>query len=79
MKLTKYMKSQFMSLHPYRSEKVTFHFYFPKSGQFKHFPSNISVNGIVTARGGANDIKVVDSKKITKIENFIDIIHAGTQ
>lgn len=73
------MKSQFVSLHPYRSEKVTFHFYFPKSGSFQHFPSNISVNGIVTAKSGTNAIKVVDSKKITKIDNFIDIIHAGTK
>jgi hypothetical protein len=58
---------------------VVFHFYFPVVGDFKHFPSNVSVNGIVTARGGANDIKVVDSKKITKISNFIDILHAGTK
>jgi hypothetical protein len=50
--------------------KVVFHFYFPESGQYKHFPSNISVNGIVTARGGANDITVVDSKRISKIESF---------
>lgn len=73
------MKSQFISLHPYRSEKVVFHFYFPHAGEFKHFPTNVSTNGVVTARGGANQMTVVDSKKITKITNFIDIIHAGTQ
>lgn len=73
------MKSQYVSLQPYRSYKVVFHFYFPIAGSFKHFPSNISVNGIVTARGGANEIKVVDSKRISKIESFDDILHAGTK
>ena len=70
LKHTKYVKSQYLALQPYRSHKVVFHFYFPKAGSFKHFPSNISVNSIVTARGGANDIKVVDSKKLSKIESF---------
>ncbi len=79
MKHTKYMKSQYVSLQPYRSHKVVFHFYFPVAGAFKHFPSNISVNGVVTARGGANDIKVVDSKRISKIESFDDILHAGSK
>ena len=66
-------------MQPYRSQKIVFHFYFPKAGQFKHFPSNVSVNGVVTARGGANDINVVDSLKLTKIDSFLDIIHAGTK
>lgn len=73
------MKSQYVSLQPYRSHKVVFHFYFPNAGTFKHFPSNISVNGVVTARGGANDIKVVDTKRISKIESFDDILHAGSK
>jgi hypothetical protein len=79
LKLTKYMKSQFVSLMPYRSLKVQFHFYFPISGTFKHFPSNISVNGIVQARGGANELVIVDSKRISKIESFEDILHAGSK
>jgi hypothetical protein len=79
LKLTKYMKSEHVALQPYRSHKVVFHFYFPKAGKFKHFPSNISVNSVVTARGGANDIKVVDSKKLSKIESFEDILHAGNK
>jgi hypothetical protein len=33
----------------------------------------------VTARGGANNIKVVDSKKLSKIESFQDILHAGSR
>ncbi len=33
----------------------------------------------MTARGGANNIKVVDSKKLSKIESFQDILHAGSK
>lgn len=58
---------------------MVFHFYFPAKGEFKHFPTNVSTNGVVTARGGANNMKVVDSKKIDKISSFVDVIHAGTQ
>ena len=79
LQLTKYMKSQFVSLQPYRSHKVVFHFYFPSAGRFQHFPSNISVNGVVTARGGANELLVVDSKRMNKIETFVDILHTGNK
>lgn len=76
---TKYMKSQFMQLQPYRSEKRTFHFYFPTSGQFAHFPSNVAATGVVTARGGHNELRVVDHKKITQVSNFDDLLLAGSQ
>jgi len=33
----------------------------------------------VTARGGANEMTVVDSKKISKIQSFEDILHAGSK
>jgi len=70
LRLTKYMKSHHISLQPYTTQKVVFHFYFPTAGTFHHFPSNISVDGVVTARGGANEIVVVNSRRLTKIESF---------
>jgi hypothetical protein len=79
LKLTKYMKSQHVSLQPYRSHKIEFDFYFPTAGKFRHFPSNISVNAVVSARGGGNEITVVDSRKISKITSFVDLVHAGTK
>jgi len=33
----------------------------------------------VTARGGANELLVVDSKRMNKIETFIDILHSGNR
>jgi hypothetical protein len=49
---TKYMKSVFMSLEPYTTNKTTFSFYFPSPGSFRHFPSMISKDQIVVAKGG---------------------------
>ena len=37
------------------------------------------MDGVVTARGGANELVVVDSRRLTKIESFQDLLHAGTK
>jgi hypothetical protein len=47
---TKYMKSQQQSLQPYTTQKVIFYFYFPKGGEYSHFPSNVAVEGKIVAR-----------------------------
>lgn len=39
---TKYMKSVQQTLQPYTTQKLIFHFYFPKAGEFSHFPSNVA-------------------------------------
>jgi len=51
MKKTKYMKSVPLTLNSYSTEKVCFQFYFPSHGQKGHYPSNVSINGTVTAKG----------------------------
>jgi hypothetical protein len=68
-----------MTLQPFTTSKLTFHFYFPTEGKFSHFPSNVSVDEIVVSRGGANKMQVVKSRRITKIETFNDLLIAGTQ
>ena len=55
-----------------------FDFYFPRVGVFKHYASNLSVESNVIAKGGQCEMKVVKSRKITKIENFDDLIQAGS-
>jgi len=67
-----------MTLQPFTTNKLTFHFYFPTVGKFSHFPSNVSIDGIVISRGGANQMTVVKSRRITKIETFNDLLIAGT-
>ena len=64
---TKYMKSIFKTLQPYTTDKTTFHFYFPKAGDFRHFPSMISKDQVVVATGGQNTLKVESHKRILKV------------
>ena len=71
---TKNMKSHYMSLQPYTTEKVMFNFYFPSVGVFTHFPSNVSVEGEVLARGGASTMKVVQALSHKEIKNFQDLL-----
>jgi len=53
------MKSQPLRLESYSTEKFNFQFYFPKVGQFGHYPSNVSIGEKVTARGQFNTLNVV--------------------
>jgi len=51
------MNSQQQTLNPYTTQKLIFHFYFPKEGTFAHFPSNVSQDGgKVIARASFRDI-----------------------
>lgn len=50
LQLTKYMKSVQQSLQPYTTNKMVFYFYFPKEGEFAHFPSNITADQKVIAK-----------------------------
>jgi hypothetical protein len=72
--LTKNMKSHFMDLGAYTTQKFTFDFYFPTQGVFHHFPSNVSVEGKVLSRGGANTLNVVATPSTKRIENFKDLL-----
>ena len=78
MRLSKQIKCQNMTLQPFTTNKLTFHFYFPTEGKFSHFPSNVSVDEVVVSRGGENTMPVVKSRLVTKIETFDDLLIAGT-
>ena len=68
---SKTMKSHYMTLTPYTTEMLKFDFYFPKPGVFNHFPSNISIGGLVKANSGANILNVVaKATKKKDIETF---------
>lgn len=73
------MKSLSQTLSPYTTTKVRFNFYFPKEGEFQHFPSNISIDQKVIARANLNTLKVVRSFTISKKETFNDILQNGTK
>ena len=71
---TKEIKSSFKSLQPYSTVRENFQFYFPDQGQYPHFPSNVSINSKVTAKGGANILNVVKKRQIKQITSFDDLL-----
>ena len=78
------MKSQQQILSPYTTQKLIFHFYFPKEGSFAHFPSNVAQDGKVIARASQIDgqplrLKVVKRFTISKMETFRDIMASANR
>lgn len=75
---SKYMMSQPFTLQPYTTERSKFFFYFPTAGVRSHYPSNVSINDKVTARGEFNILNVVKRRTILEAKNFADLIQVGT-
>ena len=80
------MKSQQQTLNPYTTQKLIFHFYFPKEGAFAHFPSNVAAHdsGKVIARASQISglpllLKVVKKFTIAKMETFRDIMASANR
>lgn len=82
IKKTKFMKSQPLTLASYSTERLSFTFYFPQTGIFGHYPSNVSIGEKVTARGQFNQLNVVKFRKINNENalelNFDDLVQVGT-
>ena len=54
-------------------------FYFPASGIFKTYPSNVSKNSKIVARAEQQEpLTVRDRLSTTKLESFNDILRSGT-
>jgi len=83
LQMTKYMKSVQQSLSPYTTNKLVFYFYFPKDGNFTHFPSNVSFDRKIIARAnhGQNAVKlrVVKKLSVAKKETFRDVMQSPTR
>mmetsp|Transcript_21121 Transcript_21121/g.32749 ORF Transcript_21121/g.32749 Transcript_21121/m.32749 type:complete len:170 (-) Transcript_21121:1459-1968(-) len=70
---SKYIDSQQVGLQSFTTRKVTFKFYFPQDGAFKHPPSNIS-DSVVEAMSPCITLDVGKRRVITKVETFEDIM-----
>eukprot|EP00347_Sterkiella_histriomuscorum_P016748 403352004 len=79
LQTTKYMKSQVFQIGSYTTQKVIFDFYFPKEGNFTHFPSSASQNEKIIARAQTHQLKVVYSFSIRKSATFMDILITGSK
>jgi hypothetical protein len=55
-------------------------FYFPTSGNFHAYPSNVSKSSKIVAKAEQPDILVVHDKPTEKkLESFTDILRSGTE
>lgn len=72
------MMSKPFKLGAYTTERTKFFFYFPKAGVKPHYPSNVSIDDKVTARGESNYLNAVKRRKIAEAKTFSDLIQIGT-
>ena len=55
-------------------------FYFPTSGTFKTYPSNVSKNSRIVSRADQLEALIIrDRPTVTKLETFNDILRSGTE
>ena len=62
----KYTRSTPLNLDPYATSKIEYHFYFPATGDFPHYPVHVAANEKLIANAAATSMKVVDTP--TKID-----------
>ena len=69
-------------LEQYRTHRTQFNFYFPSKGENGHYPSSLSIDGKVSARGEYNVLKAVKKLKQLNPEEaktFDDILSVGNK
>ena len=65
------------SLAPYTTQKVQSLFYFPETGTYQQFPSNIAMNDVVVARAPPCELKVVKKRSEIVYTSFRDVLAGG--
>ena len=55
-----------------------FYFYFPKTGLYNHFPTNVSIERIVVAKAAAAVLKVQRAQTTVNEDDFDDILATGS-
>lgn len=63
---SKLTKSLRLRLEPYSTQKLEYWFYFPKPGEFAHYPAHVSKEEKVVAQGEAMTFQVVD--ELSKVD-----------
>jgi hypothetical protein len=79
---TRSMMCKPFTLREYSTLRTTFNFYFPSKGKQGHYPSSLSIDGKVTARGEYNELNVVKKRKVDAEQakkNFDDLVQVGTK
>ena len=57
----KYTRSVPLDLQPYHTQTIEYHFYFPATGNFPHYPVQVAANEQLIAHATAKTLKVVET------------------
>ena len=55
-----YTRSLPLDLQPYQTQTIEYHFYFPTTGEFSHYPVHVAKNEAIIAAATPKRLKVVD-------------------
>ena len=74
-----YTKSTTMTVNSFTTQTLNFFFYFPKNGNFKIYPANISRNGIVLAISKEKTFEVHNERISKQLETIDQILAQGSK
>lgn len=74
----RYTKSERLALDPYSTARVEYFFYFPKPGDFAHYPVHVSQDGALLASAAPQAMHVVDVPTTADTESWLYISQQGT-
>ena len=70
--------SRTITLEPFAVQAIQYQFYFPKSGQYVHYPATVAVEGKLIARGAKKQFNVVDEASEDDRITWEKIARTGT-
>jgi hypothetical protein len=75
---SKYTRSLPMNLNPFSTQTLEYHFYFPATGQYSHYPVHVAKSERLIAFAPAKQLKVVDTPSIIDKESWGFVSQDGT-
>lgn len=76
---SQFQKSTPYTLGPYATARFDYSFYFPEAGLFSHFPATLSKLQRVVATARPRSLQVVESRQISKLDSFADVLASGRE
>ncbi len=70
--------SRTLTLEPFAVQAIQYQFYFPRSGQFVHYPATVAVDGKLISRGTKKQFNVVDEASEDDRITWEKIARTGT-
>lgn len=74
-----YTRSLPLDLQPYQTQTIEFHFYFPTTGEFSHYPVHVAKNEAIIAAAAARQLKVVDTPTTVDKQSWDFVSQHGSE